>query len=201
VCYFCEKEGHIKKECQAFQESVTLRQQYQGYKRNKFYSRRNYENTDSEEETKENSSTENPYIEKKEVNSSLIKNVVTSEDTNIQEEILIQDNQIEHLPLVMDLDNNKENLNLEEQKEVIFSNPVATPRDELAILGYTSGSSEKSKKNPDDLIPEMEVDKEENSVSTRKKNKPKKGKNVQDKDQLRSSPYKKQRSEGHSTQT
>jgi hypothetical protein len=35
VCFFCDKEGHLKKDCEQFKEAVELRQQYKKYQENK----------------------------------------------------------------------------------------------------------------------------------------------------------------------
>ena len=152
---------------------------------------------DWEEEDTKDSSTSDSSSKKEE--TSLTSNLLNHEKDIFQEKVFTQENQYDPVPLSKVSENNDDNLTLEKKADSL-PNPETAPRDELATLGFISESSAGSKTTEEVLL-DMEIDNEKVSTLTHKKDKNKKGKNVQDKNQARPSSYKKLRNEGLSSQT
>src|ERR1043165_582706 len=138
MCYFCEKEGHVKKECQQFQDSVNLRISYQKYKEDK-YSRRYSNDFQELDETLENTKQNDEEFSLPE-NSVQPESDGTKDNAHmVLEETDLSQQQDLRSPIVVETA--ATNNSLVEQMQTISQDDLSPdiemlPRDEIAVYGY-----------------------------------------------------------------
>jgi hypothetical protein len=195
VCFFCDKEGHIKRECDQYKEALELRQQFKNFKRNKNLEEVSESNNEIQEEfqTRTREITPNPYLEE---NSRETVN-------NSQEQIPVE-SEIEETTAADD----KENLNLQNSAVENNNMEISTPNEEKDFVENISADiiSTNSNTTPiiiidnEKMILQESNQLEDELITAIKKKKKDKKTVVQKNEPIRVSPYKKNRKEEQNLQ-
>ncbi|CAG8749002.1 4358_t:CDS:1, partial [Ambispora leptoticha] len=177
VCYFCDQEGHIKKECLQFKESVSLRQHYREFKEASKTKNRDYLN-EAAQETKSPSNTEE-------------KENLKEEETSIEKSDKQETRDISH-----STDEEMEDTQESAKQATTFSEAELTTRDELALDNPYLKDNDKEN-NPPHKNTSSEIPMEEDftTVSYKRKKKKQTNQSIRKQATVRQAPYKKGRTE------
>jgi hypothetical protein len=192
LCYFCDKEGHIKKECPQYKEAVILRQQHREFLLNKKKGKSTSLNAEKEDVNSayQISSTENMVIENNHDNETFVPIFNQEENNEVKSSMAIEED--------AELSSSENSKSNSEENPIVNNslseNDLEPKNSELQETPIVLIINDENLQEMDDNLDE------EVTISSQRKRKDKKDSTNRKLETNRSAPYKKSRIGAQNTQ-